>query len=167
MKTFWLSLCLLTYSLSLTGAPIIGFWKSVNEETNKPEALVGIYRYKGKCYGKIIGTFDQKGVIDDTIDHPQERAPGVKGDPHYAGLDIIWDLKKKGDKYYGRICDPEKGKVYDAEVWRDGPDLIVRGKIFFFGRNQTWLRASDKDFPSSFKKPDLAKVVPNIPVMKK
>jgi uncharacterized protein (DUF2147 family) len=145
------------------GAPIIGLWKSVNEETNKPEALVGIYKHQGKFFGKIFGTFNEEGVLEDTIYTPRSRAPGVHGDPYYSGLDIIWDLKKKDDRYHGRICDPEKGKIYDAEVWREGPDLVVRGKIFFFGRNQTWLRVADNDLPSHFKKPDLQKAVPNIP----
>ena len=32
----------------------------------------------------------------------------------------------------GKILDPKKGKVYSCEMWRDGENLIVRGKIAFF-----------------------------------
>ena len=39
----------------------------------------------------------------------------------------------------GEILDPTKGKVYGCEMWREGEKLIVRGKIAFLGRNQTWL----------------------------
>ena len=47
--------------------------------------------------------------------------------------------RKKGDKYTnGEILDPKKGKVYDCDLWREGDKLIVRGKIAFLGRNQTW-----------------------------
>ena len=38
-----------------------------------------------------------------------------------------------------KILDPKKGKVYGCAMWRDGENLIVRGKIAFLGRNQTWL----------------------------
>lgn len=51
-----------------------------------------------------------------------------------------------------------KGKVYGCEIWRDGENLIVRGKIAFFGRNQTWI--PNKTFkgdgkPLTPKKPKL------------
>lgn len=69
----------------------------------------------------------------------------IKGEPKIKGLDIIWDLKKVDNKYKGgEILDPQKGKVYGCEMWREGDNLIVRGKIAFLGRNQTWLL--NKDF---------------------
>ena len=39
----------------------------------------------------------------------------------------------------GSIEVSAKGKVYGCEIWREGKNLIVRGKIAFLGRNQTWL----------------------------
>ena len=64
----------------------------------------------------------------------------IKGSPSVKGLTIIWDLEKDGDSYSGgEILDPTKGKVYGCEMWREGEKLIVRGKIAFLGRNQTWL----------------------------
>ena len=64
----------------------------------------------------------------------------IPGSPKILGLDIIWDLEKDGDSYSGgEVLDPVKGKVYGCEIWRDGKNLIVRGKIAFLGRNQTWL----------------------------
>jgi hypothetical protein len=32
-----------------------------------------------------------------------------------------------------------KGKVYGCEMWRNGENLVVRGKIASLWRNQTWL----------------------------
>ena len=49
--------------------------------------------------------------------------------------------------------DPKEGKVYASEMWRDGSDLIVRGKIGPFGRNQTWLSASAGDLPPGVDDP--------------
>ena len=57
---------------------------------------------------------------------------------------MIWDLQKKKDRYTGgEILDPKKGKVYGCEIWREGDNLIVRGKIAFLGRNQTWFLNKD------------------------
>ena len=60
--------------------------------------------------------------------------------PKILGFDIIWNMEKDGkDLDGGKILDPKKGKVYYCEMWREGKNLIVRGKIAFLGRNQTWL----------------------------
>lgn len=142
---------------------IVGFWRSVDEKTGKRQSVVGIYEYKGKYYGRMIVTFNEDGSFNDTIDAPVERAPGVKGEPYYAGLDFIWGLKKNGQKYTdGFIMDPKEGKVYDSELWNKDGNLVVRGQIWIFGRNQTWPPASESDFPPNFKKPDLKTMVPKI-----
>lgn len=161
LKTLLLSLALATSIFANEG--VVGFWKQINEDTNKPESIIAIYPYQGKYYGRIIGTFNDDGVIDDTIYAPQDKAPGVQGDPYYAGLDLMWDLKQNGSKYTdGKIMDPEKGRVYNAEMWTEDGKLIVRGKLLMFGRNQTWLPAEDSDYPKDFKKPDLTKFTPEI-----
>jgi uncharacterized protein (DUF2147 family) len=73
-------------------------------------------------------------------------------------VDIIWNLKKEDSKYTGgKILDPQKGKVYGCEIWRENEKLIVRGKIAFLGRNQTWLPNND------FKPLDNSDLIPKIP----
>lgn len=147
---------------------VVGFWKTINEETGKAESIIGIYEYQGKYYGRLIATYDDNEHINDTIYNPKTRAPGVEGDPFYSGLDIIWNMKYNGSKYTdGKIMDPEKGKVYNAEMWPQNGKLIVRGKIWIFGQNQEWVPALDKDFPPNFKKPDLTQIVPMVPTVKK
>jgi uncharacterized protein (DUF2147 family) len=141
-----------------------GLWKSIDEKTGKPQCVVAIYNYQGVYYGRIIGTYDDAGRMKETIYNPQGRAPGVVGSPFYCGLDFIWGLKNEGDaKYAGRIMDPEKGSVYHAELWVQNGNLIVRGELLFFGRNQTWLPALKTDFPKGFKFPDTSKFTPTIP----
>lgn len=143
---------------------IEGYWKTIDDKTGKPQSMVAIYDHDGKYFGRIILTYDVNGNPKDTIEHPSERAPGIVGNPYYAGLDIIWDLQKDGATYKdGQVVDPEEGKVYGAKMWREGDNLIVRGEILFFGRNQAWLPARDNDFPPGFQKPDLKKIVPKIP----
>ncbi len=141
---------------------IVGYWKTINEKTNQPESLVAIYENNHHYYGRIIATYED-GKLKERLGSASERAPGVVGEPTYVGLDFIWDLEKEGDKYIdGRIMDPEEGKVYDAELWVENGKLKVRGKIWIFGRTQTWLPATERDFPSDFPKPSLNNMIPNI-----
>lgn len=164
MRIFFLCVLFVVFSSGLMAEDITGFWKTINEKTGKAESLIAIYKYQDKYYGRIIITYDSDGKVEDTIYHASARAPGVKGNPYYAGLDIIWDLKPKGNSFgYGKILDPELGNLYDAELWRRKENLMVRGSVLFFGRNQTWLPAKDSDFPEGFQKPNLSELVPVIP----
>ena len=160
----WKSLFFSLFSLSfLFGAEDIrGFWKTINEE-GVAQCIIAVYEHEEVYYGRIIGSFDDDGEMRDSIYHPVKKAPGVIGNPPYSGLDIIFNLIDSGSKFKGRILDPEKGNVYKAELWIDGENLIVRGKLFVFGRSQEWLPALDADFPKDFKKPDLKAMVPKIP----
>jgi uncharacterized protein (DUF2147 family) len=36
--------------------------------------------------------------------------------------------------------DPEDGKVYKAEIWREAGTLKVRGYLGMFYRTQTWVK---------------------------
>jgi uncharacterized protein (DUF2147 family) len=141
---------------------IRGFWKTVNEE-GVAQCIIAVYEYEGVRYGRIIATYGDNGTIDDSIYHPKKRAPGVIGTPFYSGLDIIWDLMPSSMVFKGKILDPEHGKVYKAELWRDAADLVVRGKLMMFGRSQTWYPVEPSDLPPSFKLPDLDSFVPAIP----
>jgi uncharacterized protein (DUF2147 family) len=167
MKTFSLTLSLIYFlclPFLLMGEEITGFWKTINDKTGKAQSIIAIYGYQGKYYGRIIATYNRTGNIQDTIETPKARAEGVEGHPFYSGLDIIWDLKPNGNHYSdGKILDPEKGRLYDAEVWRKNDKLIVRGEVWVFGENEEWEQVADTDFPPTFTKPDFTKFVPSIP----
>lgn len=151
---------------SLTGAePIQGFWKTINEQ-GVAQCIIGIYEYEGLSYGRIIATFNSEGQVKDSIYHPVERAPGVVGDPYYSGLDIIWYLAESGQVFKGKILDPQAGKVYRAELWRDAQNLIVRGKLLMFGRSYTWRPVTASDLPEGFQLPDLSTFTPDVPETK-
>lgn len=169
MKNFLLftSFFLLILCQGFAGEEITGFWKTINEKTGRAECTIAIYEYQGKYYGRIVATFDEQGEIADTIDHPHDRAPGVVGNPYYAGLDIIWNLQQKGTKYTnGKILDPEKGRVYGAELWRQDDNLVVRGKLLCFGRNQIWLPVNEEELSGLFTQANLPAFIPNIPKVK-
>lgn len=142
-----------------------GFWKSINENTGLPQCVIAVYEYKGVYYGRIIATYDDQGKMKEDIYAAKERAPGVVGNPYYCGLDIIWDLQNSGSNYKGKILDPQKGNVYNAQLWSDGVYLYVRGKWGFLFRTQTWLPVEEGDFPKNFKKPSLESLIPTIPTV--
>jgi uncharacterized protein (DUF2147 family) len=168
MKKSWIVSLLLLFNflLPLTADDnVVGFWQSMDKKTKKPSSVIAFYKYEGKVYGKIIGTYNDQGVIADSIYHPKARAPGVPEHPYYCGLDIVWDgiYNSRGEKYNGKVLDPRKGKVYDADIWRDGNTLILRGKLFVFGKNVKFPAFPEENFNDDFKKPDLSKLVPNVP----
>ncbi|HSW87388.1 MAG TPA: DUF2147 domain-containing protein [Rhabdochlamydiaceae bacterium] len=159
------SFCLFAFCSKLAAQDISGFWKKVGKD-GQTRCVVAVYEYQNKYYGQIIATYDKKGQMSETIYKPKGRAPGVKGNPFYCGMDFIWDLQHKGSRYKGRILDPQRGKVYQSELWVKDGNLIVRGEILFFGRNEEWFPVKDTDFPSDFIKPDLKKLIPIIPQVK-
>ena len=157
---------LLFLSFSVFGNEITGFWRSYDDKTNKPQMVVAIYEHKGFCYGRIVGLYNKKEVVAETLEKPFSKAPGIIDDPYYCGLDLIYNLKQSGRKFYGKIVDPEKGNIYDAEVWRKGQDLIVRGKLLFFGRSLTWCPFPEEDFNRDFPQPQTSEFIPKIPLIK-
>ena len=134
MKKFLLTCLFLLFSFpTFANDSITGFWTTIDDETKTAKSVVQIYEYQGKYFGRVVELFKNK-----------EAVAKIKGSPKIKNLDIIWDLEKKGAKYKGgEILDPTKGKVYGCEIWREGDKLIVRGKIAFLGRNQTWLPNTD------------------------
>lgn len=130
MKKFFTSTAILLCALaSQVSAGITGYWTTIDDESGEAKSVVQVFEYKGKYYGRVV----------ELLQNPGAKAK-IKGNPSVKGLTIVWDLEKDGDSYSGgEILDPTKGKVYGCEMWREGANLIVRGKIAFLGRNQTWL----------------------------
>lgn len=144
---------------------IAGLWKSRDQHSDMPRALVVIYKYQDEYYGRMIATYDDDGNIKDTINDQIEKSTGVVGNPPYCGMDFIYGVQKMDNenKFKGKIIDPQKGKVYDAEFWLSGNDLIVRGKVWIFGKNILWPQAFKQDLPKGFSLNDIKNFVPVIP----
>ena len=132
------------------GDDVVGYWTTIDDETNTAKSVVQIYEYQGKIYGRVVELFKNKQSVAKLPDEPMIK-----------GLDVIWDMEKKNNKYSGgKILDPKTGKVYACDLWRDGDKLIVRGKIAFLGRNQTW------EPNTTFKPETSAQPVPKKPRLK-
>ena len=135
MKKIILTMAIFMNAFSaLAAEDICGLWTTIDDETGQTKSIVQVYEYNGKHYGRVVDLIKNKDAV----------AAKLAGAPKIIGLDVIWDLKDEGKRFAGgKIMDPVKGKVYGCEAWREGDKLIVRGKIAFLGRNQTWLKAAD------------------------
>ncbi len=148
---------------------ITGLWKSRDQHSAKPRSLVAIYKYQDMYYGRMLATYDDNGNIKDSIFEQKGRATGVVGHPPYCGMDFVYNVQKmrysRGNtpKYKGKIIDPEKGRVYNAKLWRSGNDLILRGELWIFGKNIPWYKASESDLPKGFSMSEIKDFVPVVP----
>ena len=128
MKKILFLMMLFATRMAWAGEDVVGYWTTIDDETNTAKSVVQIYEYQGKIYGRVVELFNNKQAVAKLPDKPLIK-----------GLDVIWDMEKKKNKYTnGQILDPKTGKVYSCDLWREGDKLIVRGKIAFLGRNQTW-----------------------------
>jgi uncharacterized protein (DUF2147 family) len=137
-----LILLVIMFSTGVVGAQnIVGLWKTIDDETNKPKSIVEIYERNGKVYGKIIRLFrgpqeDQDPICDECDEE----------DPRYnkkiIGMEILNNMIKDDEEYSGgEILDPNNGRVYRCKIWLEGNDLKLRGYLGPFFRTQTWLKA--------------------------
>ncbi|MBQ5949808.1 DUF2147 domain-containing protein [Massilia sp. ST3] len=120
----------------------VGTWKTIDDETGKPKALVRITEEQGVLTGRIEKLF--RPANEDQ--NPKcVKCEGALKDQPMIGLTILSGLKKDGNEYTGgEILDPAKGKTYKskASLKDGGSKLEVRGYIGapMFGRSQTWVR---------------------------
>ncbi|MDW3208879.1 MAG: DUF2147 domain-containing protein [Reichenbachiella sp.] len=142
MKNILILILLLVSIVEMTLAqdPIIGKWKTIDDDTNKARSVVEIYKKGDLYYGKVVDMFlepheDPDPVCDDCDED----------DPRYMqktlGMEILKGAKKDGDEYVdGKILDPENGTVYKCKLWLEDGDLKLRGYVAFFYRTQTWIK---------------------------
>ncbi|GAA5012926.1 DUF2147 domain-containing protein [Acinetobacter puyangensis] len=143
-----LSLLLLTAAFTTTSvfaADVLNNseWKTIDDETGKPKALVS---FKQQANGTFTATISKS--LDPNVEKGCNTCAGaLKGKP-LEGVTIVRNLKAVSAGKYdgGTILDPKSGKSYKmkAELSPDGKKLQVRGYIGIsaLGRNQTWLRAN-------------------------
>ena len=132
--------------VSNAALPFVGFYQTIDDETNLPKSIVRIYEYVDgddvQIAGRIVALYDASGTISETLSNPTRVAEKVTGQPKMVGLDIIWDMEwdAEDSKYEdGKIMDPKSGKIYSSLMWQETPSVLnVRGKIGPFGRTQHW-----------------------------
>ena len=145
MKKFLLPL-FLTGAAALVHAQVtpVGVWHSIDDETNKPKAVI---RIATNASGAL------SGVVEKAIDPDPKAEPNCvkctddrKGKPK-VGMEIIRGGKKADGKDVweeGKILDPDNGTEYRLRMTpiEGGKKLEVRGYMGtpLLGRTQTWVR---------------------------
>ncbi|WP_028890828.1 DUF2147 domain-containing protein [Tenacibaculum sp. 47A_GOM-205m] len=139
MKKILFALLFTTVSLSMSAQTIFGKWENRDEETNKVDSVIEVYKKDGKAYAKIVEITDknrQEAVCD--------KCSGKRKNNPILGMNILTGLKKDGDEWSGgKILDPKNGKEYKCYIKLDGKDkLKIRGYVGFsaFGRTAYWHR---------------------------
>ena len=119
---------------------VVGVWRTIDDKTNKPRALVRIFERNGLRYGRVSDILDSKYA-----DARCQDCSGDRANQPVLGLEIIRDMQPDGNRWDGgTILNTQTGDVYHCRfhLGPDGQTLIVRGFIGFslIGRSQTWQR---------------------------
>lgn len=138
MRILLLAAFLFSFASLSAQHSIVGLWKAVDDEDNIAKCYIKIYEKNGKYYGKVTDLLQRP---DDTVcpDCPGE----LKNQP-IVGMDILTGLRPHKNYWsYGKILDPEDGRIYDANVYLESRDkLRLRGYLGtpMIGRSQYWYR---------------------------
>jgi uncharacterized protein (DUF2147 family) len=124
---------------SQTNDPITGSWRSFDDETNQPAAVVLISEKNGLFSGIVTKLLDPSALPTC-----EKCSDARKGKP-VIGMEILTGLKRNADSYSGgEILDPDNGEIYRATIrlMDQGNKLDLRAFIGIplLGRTQTWIR---------------------------
>jgi len=143
MKKYLLLLLLSFYSIHLFASDKLhgSVWKTIDDATNEPRALV---RFSEDKNGNLSANIEKILVPNEA--NKCTMCEGTYKNKSLIGLTIVKNLKSVGQNKYdkGSILDPQSDKTYrfSATMSPDGSKLIARGYIGIsaIGRNQTWYR---------------------------
>lgn len=120
--------------------PLVGKWKTIDDETGVEKAVVSIYEKSGKIYGKVVSILEEEHKNDVCVN-----CTGADKNKPVIDMIIIKGLSKEDNNEYGsgQILDPKTGKLYKCHMTLENKDVLkVRGYIGFsiIGRTQYWYR---------------------------
>lgn len=126
----------------------VGYWKTIDDVTGKPKAIIEISESKDKT---LIGQVRKIFVADNT--GQTKRCTACDGENHnqpIVGMVVLQKLQKNKENpaqwENGTILDPKTGKIYQCNLQALRNDkLNVRGYIGLplFGRTQTWIKVQN------------------------
>jgi len=133
----------LATSLAWAQATPVGVWKTFDEQTGEPKALIRITENNGEFSGRVEKLFraatPEPNPVCIKCDGPHKNQPII-------GMTILTGMQKGDGREYagGRIIDPASGKIYKSVMTlsENGKKLDVRGYIGMpmLGRTQIWER---------------------------
>ena len=125
--------------------PLLGKWKTKDDETGRIKSIVEITERDGQFYGTVVELFR---LPDEDQDPYCDKCDDDRKDKRVLGMEIVRGMQADGEMEWedGTICDPKKGSVYDCEMWFEDGNmdvLKVRGNILFLFRTQEWYRVTE------------------------
>lgn len=114
-------------------------WKTIDDKTGKPKALVSFKKQPNGTYNAQITT-----VLDPVNQNGCTTCTGKLKGKSLQGVTIVSNLKHAGGNKYagGTIMDPQSSKSYKLNATLEGNKLQMRGYVGVsaLGRTQTWVR---------------------------
>ncbi|MRH99907.1 DUF2147 domain-containing protein [Kriegella sp. EG-1] len=140
LQQFALLFILLLTTSFVNSQSIFGKWKTIDDRTGNPKAIINIFKKDGLMYG----------VVDKIVEPGKENALCVKcdgdlKDKPVLGMTIIDGLEKHDNgEWKGKtLFDPEQAMTFRCKIWLNpdnSDELKVRGYLAFIYRTQTWIR---------------------------
>jgi uncharacterized protein (DUF2147 family) len=141
--------CAVSLTVALSGVSAwaqpspVGLWRSVNDKTGAPQALVRISETAGVLNGRVERLLESDVDADAVCDKCVDDRKGQR----ILGLEILRGVRASGVPPRwegGTILDADEGRIYRVRLQPidGGRRLEVRGYIgvSLFGRTQTWIR---------------------------
>ena len=148
IKHFLLTIPLMWATCSLAASPV-GYWKTIDDATGKPKAIIKITEEPDKTLvGHIL-----KILSTDAENKTCNACQGENHNKPLIGLQVLKDHvlnKSHTDEWInGSILDPKNGKTYHCNIRLvdAGRKLNVRGFLGLplFGRTQTWVKLTEPE----------------------
>ena len=137
-STIFLAFVAMGAQVTFAQSPV-GFWQTIDDNTQEPRSIVEIYEENGMVYGRIVEL-----INPDEPNPVCDKCQGERKDEPIEGMLILEEMKQDGDRWSGgKILDPENGKTYRCRIWVEDGNLMVRGYLAIFHRTQTWLPAEN------------------------
>jgi len=119
---------------------IFGKWKTIDDRTGNPKAVIDIYEKDGLMYGHVVEILEEGKENALCI-----KCDGEKKDKPVLGMTIIEGAEHRGDGVYkgDTLFDPEQAMTFRCKIWLNpdnSDELKVRGYLAFLYRTQTWIR---------------------------
>lgn len=123
----------------------IGYWKTIDDVTHRPQAIMRIYRSGNTLSGEIVKIFPGPGHDQNQV---CTACTGYRHNKRIVGMVIMDGFTQNpsnpAEWNEGHILDPSDNETYRCmlTISPDNRTLNVRGYIgvSMFGRTQTWIR---------------------------